>query len=92
MGADYALSPDIREESVKQGRSDRNSTGRRSAGTYGGWRREKISGFDVDKLWVGGYIDVAFLSKSRMIKNVTRWIKGKADHWLKQSSTSVNRF
>lgn len=29
-------------------------------GPYGGWRREKISGFDLDKLWVGGYIHFFF--------------------------------
>lgn len=39
MGVDYALSADIREESVERGGSDRNSTGRRSAGTV--WRLEE---------------------------------------------------
>lgn len=29
-------------------------------GPYGGWRREKISGFDLDKLWVGGYTGGVF--------------------------------
>lgn len=64
MGVDYVLSADIREESVERGQSDGNSGGQRSAGAT--WRREKISGFDLDKLWVGGYVDVFFFfSESR---------------------------
>lgn len=45
MAVDYALSSDIREKCVERGRSDRNRTGQRSAGTA--WRLE-----EGDEKWI----------------------------------------